>query len=102
MLDSQRINPSPPGPINLQATLLAPQSEEAENHPWPATEPEVCFDINHLRGYPKNEGFPQRNLTRKMMIKMYIKNYPGKRPQTVGGGKEARLVVVMMMTMTHR
>ena len=29
-------------------------------------------------------------------------NYPGKRPQTVGGGqKETRRVVVMMMTMTH-
>ena len=31
------------------------------------------------------------------------KNYPGKRPQTVEGWqKETRLVVVMMMTMTHR
>ena len=30
-------------------------------------------------------------------------NYPGKRPQTVGGGqKETRLGVEMMMTMTHR
>ena len=29
-------------------------------------------------------------------------NYPGKKPQTGGGQKEARLVVVMMMTMTFR
>ena len=55
-----------------------------------------------LQSYEGLAWYPGLLDIKNILVNIPKKKYPGKRPQTVGGAKETRLVLVMKMTMTHR